>query len=152
MPKNMCRSLLILVLVNFGFIEMARASLEEVPTFGDVAHVLIGGTDLLTRFVLAGALILGVGFIIFAISTYRQHRMTPKLVPLDRPILYLVLGLSLCCLPYLGDIFGGTLSTQDLRKKGHPAVAASKTKKSEYIWDIDAPLTLEKTDVANNNR
>lgn len=107
-------------------------SYENLPTLGDIAQTLISGTDFVTRIALAAAIIMGAGFIVFSITSYLQHRRNPKLVPLDRPVLYLVIGICLCFLPHLGKFVGETHSTLDLKKK--KAVAT-------YTYsDIDAPL------------
>lgn len=116
----------------FAYETASHNSYENLPTIGDIAETMISGTDFVTRIALAAAIIMGAGFILFSITSYRQHRMNPKLVPLDRPVLYLVIGICLCFLPYLGKFVGETQSTIDLKKKKAIAI---------YTYtDIDAPL------------
>lgn len=114
-----------------------NTAFAKVSNVGEVAETLISGTDVLTQIMLAVAFILGLGFMLFALGLYRTHRINPKFVPLDRPVLYFILGIVLCCIPFLGDIFGGTYNSMD-HKRRQSAIYSTQ--------DIDAPL-----DVSANN-
>lgn len=100
------------------------------PTIGSVAETLISGTGIVTRILMAVCMVLGVGMLIVSFSTYRVHRSNPKFVPLDRPIMYLILGLVIFIIPFLGDFFAPTGSILDLQKQEIQSVPR----------DIDAPL------------
>jgi len=103
---------------------------EERHTFGDIARKLIVGTDILTRFFHFICVMVGIGLCVMTVSLYKMHQQNPKFMPLDRPILYFILGLVLISLPFWGN-FIETGSTIEIKKK----------ESKKYISrDIDAPL------------
>lgn len=108
------------------------AAKPEVPTIGEIAGKLIIGTDFVTKLVLVACIVVGVILVISAIGQFRSHYYSPKMVPLDRPIIYLILGISLFFVPFLGDIFVRTSSTIDLKKKEASTLGCPV--------DVDAPL------------
>ena len=104
-------------------------------TIGSVAEHLIAGTDVVTKLVLLMAVVAGLSMIVIAASLYQAHRHNPKLVPLGKPLLYVVLGGLLIMLPFLGRIFGPTGSTLEIHK--HEIKSKGVT-----VHDIDSPLDL----------
>ena len=102
------------------------------PTIASIAEKLISGISVLTRFMMVVCMAVGVGFVIVSITTYKAHRANPKFVPLDRPVMYLVLGVVIFAVPFLGNIFGPTGSILDMEKR-HAQSCPS---------NIDAPLEL----------
>lgn len=110
-------------------------------TLGEIANTLISGTDVITRFMLLITILMGVGFILFSIGLFRTHRMNPKLVPLDRVVIYLVLGVVLCSIPFLGNFVAETQSTLDLKKNGM-VLDHNNIDTAVIDTDIDAPLNL----------
>lgn len=107
-------------------------SYDDVPTIADMANQLIIGTDTVTKLVLAACFVVGGILVVSAIGQFRSHYFSPKMVPLDRPIIYLLLGMALFFVPFLGDIFVPTSSTIDARKQQESARVCPV--------DIDAPL------------
>ncbi len=105
---------------------------ETIPSIGELAENMIAGSTVITRLFLAASVILGVGFIIASITMYKTHRDNPKFIPLDRPVLFLILGLVAISIPFLGKFVGKTGSVLDLQKEA---------KHYSTIVDIDAPLT-----------
>jgi len=103
-----------------------------VPSLGDVAGRLIVGADFLTRLMLAACIAIGLTLVILSITYFRGHRFNPKLVPLGKPVIYLVLGLIVFTIPFLGKLFGETGSILDLKKK-EATLESCRT-------DIDTPL------------
>lgn len=134
-------------LISFAFVtgnlsfatRVAANDLVDVPNLGDVANTLINGSEILTKLVLLSTLLIGAGFVIFAISMYQQHRTNPKMVPLDRPVLYFILGIGLCCIPFLGNFFDKTEIAVDMTKKQY---TTSKAAPLHNVLDIDAPLEM----------
>lgn len=104
---------------------------DETPTLGSIAEMLTEGTGVITRFVVAVCFALGIGLMIVSIHMYRQHRHNPKFVPLDRVVMYLVLGVLVLGIPFLGKIFGPTGSYLELDKHKPPCAS-----------NIDTPLEL----------
>lgn len=129
----MLRCLLPLSLILFGVLLSSLCFGSDVPTIGSIADKLTIGTDLLTRFMVAVCIVMGVGLIITGLTLYKAHRNNPKFVPLDRPVMYAVLGLLVILIPFLGEIFGPTGSSLDLKKR--QAAESCPT-------NIDAPLEL----------
>jgi hypothetical protein len=103
---------------------------EEYPTFGDIAKTLLAGTDILTRFFHFICIMVGIGLCVMSVSLYKLHQQNPKFIPLDRPVLYFVLGLVLISLPFWGN-FIKTHSAVDIRKQ---------EKKRSPAHDVDVPL------------
>lgn len=57
-------------------------------------------------------IVLGVGFIFSAIIQYQQYRMNPLLVPISKPIMWVIFGLILILTPMLKYYtIGGSLVT-----------------------------------------
>ncbi|MDB6096403.1 MAG: hypothetical protein JWM09_681 [Francisellaceae bacterium] len=76
-----------------------------------------------------------VGFILLAsaFSAYREHRNNPKFIPLDRPIIFLILGLSLVLFPFVGRILKISYSPLD---EAHEV----RKRLKQNVSDLDAPL------------
>ena len=91
-----------------GCLSLNAAMAAEATSLADVADNLLFGASMVTDFLHGVCLVLGVGFIVYAIIAYRTHRQNPKLMPLDRPIIYLVLGLVLGAIPFLDYLLGET--------------------------------------------
>lgn len=113
---------------------VTTATADEAKTFADIANNLIFGANVLTDFLHATCILIGVGFMIYSVVSYRNHRLNPKMVPLDRPVVYLLLGLVLAALPFLGYILEhATGETHVHRHHSHrPSIY--------YDHDIDEPL------------
>lgn len=106
----------------------------ENPTFGEIATKLNVGSSLVTHFLHFICILIGIGFIIMALSFYKAHRENPKFMPIERPIAYVVLGLVLISVPFLGKFFGAiTGSPTDTEQRKAQAIKANRQ-------DIDAPL------------
>lgn len=104
--------------------------LAATPTIGDLAERMIAGTDVVTRLMMAVCIAVGIGFMILSVSMYKTHRTNPKFVPLDRPVMYLILGVVVLAIPFLGQIFGPTGSVLDLKRNQIESLPRN----------IDAPL------------
>ncbi len=132
--KEICRFnvAILVVLLLVGLVSSSYAS-EPSPTFGSIAENLIAGTSVVTRLVHFICIVVGLGFLGMAVAQYKAHRFNPKFVPLERPIMYAVLGIVLISLPFFDEIFGLTGGTHDLEKK-------ELLDRGVQVHDIDAPL------------
>ena len=75
---------------------------ESKPaTLGSLAEKLVLGTDVVADVMHAACFVAGVALCILGLMLFKGHRDNPKFVPLDKPIMYLVLGLILFCIPFL---------------------------------------------------
>lgn len=80
--------------VCIGLLCLVGTTVEAAGTIGDAAenlHAITGGVRTLMElasFVIGSALTIG------AVMLYRQHRASPKLVPLTTPFILFVLGLG----------------------------------------------------------
>ena len=94
---------------------------------GDIAELvetLSVGTEFITRLLLFVCVVLGGWLSISALALFRTHHENPKMMPLDRPITYLVLGLSLITIPFLGQILNiSTGSILDLQASSQSIAA-----------------------------
>ncbi len=123
----------IIILLSILLLILDSVFAAEQPSLGSVAESLIIGTDAVTRLLHFVSLVMGCFLFIMAFSLLRAHRSNPKFIPLERPIIYMVLAVVLMALPFFGKIFIPTGSTIDLKKQeeyGHGV----------QIQDIDAPL------------
>lgn len=122
----------ILLLLMFLLI-LDSAFATEKPTLGSIADLLVVGTDAVTRLLHFASIVVGCFLFIMAFSLFRAHRLNPKFVPLERPIIYVFLGVILVALPFYGKIFMPTGSTLDLKAQEERAMGVQSN-------DIDAPL------------
>src|SRR5689334_21831892 len=72
----------------------------EPTTFGSVAESLTKGVGVLTAVMHFVCFIMASVFFVMSFSMYRAHRFTPKFVPLDRPIMYLVFAIIMLAIPF----------------------------------------------------
>lgn len=116
----------------FTFFANAFAYTEPV-TFGSMATELTVGVGVFTKIMHFVCFVMGLIFVIMAVSLFRANRTNPKYVPLDRPILYLVISVVLFAIPFLGAYFveTGALEYQEKREARAKGVE---------VQDIDAPL------------
>ncbi len=105
----------------------------EKLTLGSIADSLVIGTDAVTRLLHFVSIAVGCFLFIMAFSLFRANRLNPKFVPLERPIIYVFLGVILVALPFYGKIFMPTGSTIDLKAREERAMVL-------HPHDIDAPL------------
>lgn len=75
-------------------------------SLGDVAGSLSGGATIISEILIAACVVVGICLLGTAVTHYQIHRNNPKLVPLMTPLLYLILGLLLSCLPLLLEYWG----------------------------------------------
>ena len=52
-------------------------------------------------------MLVGLGFIFASFTQYREHRKNKLLVPISKPIMWLILGIVLVCVPILGHYTTG---------------------------------------------
>ena len=58
-------------------------------------------------------IVVGIGLVFASFIQYRQHRANKLLVPISKPIVLLILGIFLACIPLLGHYApGGQLVNQ----------------------------------------
>ena len=121
----------------------ALAAPAASSSIGQVAERLITSSDFVTKLMLFVCITLGVIFLILAIGLYKGHRHNPKFVPLDKVVLYAILGLVLMSIPFLSAVFGPTGSVLDVRKEHkttHRQHDPDKPLSMVNIVDPDAPL------------
>jgi len=116
----------------FFLAENIWAADSKTPTIGAVAETLTKGFDLVTYLMLGVCILMGISLIAIAFINYKAHRLNPKLVPLGRPVMFLILGLFLLSVPFFEEYLGET---------GRSAVQKSKKQTNRNaVVDIDAPL------------
>lgn len=119
------------MLLSVGFSEIVWANTGL--TAGEIAEKLLFGGSLVATFMHAVSVVMGVTLMIMAGAFYKAHRDNPKFVPIERPIIYLFLGLILLALPYSYKIFGE--SSQALLQKSSSS--------HRPVYDPDAPLECD---------
>ena len=107
---------LICILSSFVF-SIFPSIVLGAPTVENVADNLMGPTEIITKMVVAASYIVGVGLIIFSFAQFKQHRQSPKLVPLGTPIMLLILGICAVMIPYISTISGVSFSATEQAKR-----------------------------------
>lgn len=95
----------------------------------NLAHTMIDGVDIVTHALHAACIVIAIVLWVMAFGLWKAHRYNPKYVPLDKPLVYLILGFVLMGVPFLNRLFGPTASSIDLKQQA-----------ALQCMDIDAPL------------
>lgn len=121
-------------LINVVYFICLSTANAEALTFGSMANDLTIGVGVFTKIIHLVCFIMSLVFVVMAASLFRAHRTNPKYVPLDRPILYVVIAFILFGIPFLGSYFvkSGSLSYEQGPIKDQAQVV--------QVQDIDAPL------------
>jgi hypothetical protein len=110
----------------------------------NIANTLVDGVDLVTHFAHAASIIVGVVLLVMAVTLFKAHRYNPKYVPLEKPIVYVLLGAVLVSLPFFNILFGSTGSSLDLKQqsaaRAQSALLSDEPAMLATMVDIDAPL------------
>lgn len=107
--------------------------MSRAATVHDLSqNILVGGT-MVTYLIMVGCITVGILLIVYSFSAYRAHKENPKFMPLDRPVVYFILGVLMLCLPFASRIAGKTYSPVDHRRH----------RVEQLSIDPDAPLHLE---------
>lgn len=97
-------------------------SLISTAAFGVDVDDIAGGLEtpvvILTKVLLFACYVVGAILILGALAQYRNHRQSPKLVPLTTPILLLVLGVVLLLVPYFSTLGDSTSAVEQQKKQG----------------------------------
>ena len=96
----------------------------------NVAYTLINGVDIVTHALHAASIVIGIILWVMAVGLWNAHRYNPKYVPLDKPLIYLILGFILVGIPFFNLLFGPTGSSIDLKQQ----------QAAVHMLDIDTPL------------
>ncbi len=104
-----------------------------ITSIENVAHTMINGVDIVVHALHAVSVLIGIVLWVMAIGLWRAHRYNPKYVPLDKPLIYILLGFILIGVPFVNKLFGPTASGMDSKQQ----VAVQQQ------LDIDAPLVLD---------
>ena len=111
----------------------------------NIANAAVEGVGLVTHLAHAASLAVGFTLVVMALALFKAHRYNPKYVPLDKPVVYLLLGAVLVGLPFLNILFGPTGSSFDLKqeslKRSQMAMSNDEPALLANIIDIDAPLS-----------
>lgn len=110
----------------------------EASSLGEIANNLISSAELVTGLLHAACIALGVGFTLYALIAYRNHHNNPKLTPLDRPIIYLVLGITLTAIPFLGHILEYDTGRAAVHKQGSHG-SGNNSDIDDLYHDLDRP-------------
>lgn len=121
------------------FVFLPEVLFAETDQFGIslVAERLIFGAEFITRLLFVICIAMGIALIVMSVTFYRAHRFNPKMIPLGKPVMYLILGLAIASIPFLEHFVGGTGNPLVLKNKNVP-------EHKRQIYDIDAPLEYQK--------
>lgn len=100
-----------------SLLALGASSLALASSLEQASQNLMGPTEILTKLVVVACYIVGVALIIFALAQYRQHRQSPKLVPLSTPIILLILGIVAVLIPYISVLSGQSFSAVERAKE-----------------------------------
>ncbi len=115
-------------------------------TIEDVTSTLIHGVDLITHLLHAVCIVIGFVLWIMAFGFWKAHQYNPKQVPLDKPIVYLMLGFVLVGIPFLNRLLP-TGNSLDFKQPAQTVAVQVldidtplKADLGVSVFDIDAPL------------
>ncbi len=74
-------------------------ALARVSGAGALADDMLDPIGLFSKFVNAGCIVIGVGFIFASIVKYFEHRRSPLMVPISTVIFLLIAGIVLLAIP-----------------------------------------------------
>lgn len=100
-----------------------------------IANNLTSGASIISNLMISGCIVVGITLIALAGVHYKAHRHSPKMIPLTKPILYIVLGLILFAIPFLEDYVAKTG-----RSVAFPSIHKQTSQNTYTYTDIDAPL------------
>jgi len=121
----------------FLTLDLAWAKTEETNlNLGIIAERVHVAGEMVARLMVAVCVVMGITMICFAFFHYRTHRINPKLVPLGKPVMYLVLGLVILAIPFAEEILGKT-------GRSHVLEAKKQKETLHTPVDIDAPLVQD---------
>lgn len=86
-------------------------------SMGEAAESLMKPTEILTMLTIAACYVLGVVLIVMSIAQYKQHKQSPKLVPLTTPIMFFILGVCAVLFPFITEHVGKTGSATEQAKE-----------------------------------
>lgn len=107
-------------LISFIFIHLSllfvsaplyATTVDEITTKLDTPMVIV------TKVLIFCCYVVGAILIFAAIAQYRNHRQSPKLVPLTTPVLLLILGVGLLFIPYITTLVQDTSSAAERQKR-----------------------------------
>lgn len=104
-------------LLNSAVVALLILPTSVWASIEDVTDNLMGPTEIITKLTVVASYIVGVGLVIFSIAQYREHRKSPKLVPLTTPIMLLILGTCALLIPYVSVISGESFSANEQAKR-----------------------------------
>lgn len=96
----------ILFFVGLMFFSHEVAASE---TIGTMASTIIKSFENLTKLIMAGSYLAGLGFSIGAIMKFKQHKDNPTQIPIGTPIALIFIASALLFLPNILDITGQTM-------------------------------------------
>ena len=92
----------------FGVTPAGHAQVKDAGVTTNLLSIFSGVNSIFSSI----CIVLGVGFIFAAIIQYQQYRMNPLLVPISKPLLWVIFGLLLILIPMLKHYtIGGLLVT-----------------------------------------
>lgn len=78
-------------------------------TIGKMATTITGSFTSLTKLIMAGSYLAGLGFSIGAIMKFKQHKDNPTQIPIGTPIALVFISAALLFLPTILNITGNTM-------------------------------------------
>lgn len=112
----------------------------------DIAFNLIDIMTFVSSLLTVISISVGVWLLISALSFYKIHRSTPKAVPLWQPFGFVLFGLALIGLPFVGDFVGGTSDPNPDRTQAAEARQKKiddKRCKKKYMYQEDNGTPVE---------
>ncbi len=100
-----------------GLTLIALPTIALATDLNDITATLMTPTLIITKMMVFACYVVGAILIFAAIAQYRNHRQSPKLVPLTTPVLLLVIGIVLLLFPYFSTLAKDTASAAEKAKR-----------------------------------
>lgn len=105
MRKNGLR----LTLLLGGLAATSLAFAASDMSAGDVASQIVGSMDGLSKLIISGSLIAGMGFAVGAVLKFKQHKDNPTQIPVGTPVALTFIAAALIFMPSIFASLGQTV-------------------------------------------
>jgi len=89
---------------------MFSITTHAAVNWGDVAENVLVPANALIKAAYTMCYVIGMGLIFGSLVQYRSHKQSPTQVRIGQPIMLLIFGIVLLCLPFLAQLSSSALS------------------------------------------
>lgn len=107
-------------LASIGLLLVTGDAMADAMTVGQMASTITSSFGSLTKLIVAGSYLAGMGFSVGAIMKFKQHKDNPTQIPIGTPIALVFIATALLFLPTILGIAGSTMFGSSGGQTGGP--------------------------------